>query len=297
MTRTTLTFVAGLEDHLEVFECQANNGYLQNPLASTTYIELYFAPRVPTLTGPPTLPSGSSGKWTCSSANGYPAPTISMRIQDRQYTNEIIVVQSYDVIDRSYTVTGTLNLVPSIDKTGQDLCCDVSYLFDNNDPQSTCLQLTINEKDEDNIIIYVVIGIFAVLVLFVLLILIIRSRRGREKRKDNAHKYVSQQAAFSNQHDNADYSTHRDCDRDYDGLDSNRREMHVYNTSQDNEEYSQYSTIPADHVFVDPNHTNLKRENTYLEPAHSNLKQDHTNLKPDNTYFEPISGNSMTATT
>ncbi|XP_052061923.1 hemicentin-1-like [Mytilus californianus] len=177
VTRTTLTFVAGLEDHLEVFECRANNGYLQNPLASTTYIELYFAPRVPTLTGPSTLLSGSSGKWICSSANGYPAPTISIRIQDRQYTNEIAVVQSYDIIDRSYTVAGTLNLVPSTDKTGQDLCCDVIYLFDNNDPQSTCLQLTINDEDEDTIIIYVVIGIFAVLILFVLLIVMIWYRR------------------------------------------------------------------------------------------------------------------------
>ncbi|CAG2196171.1 HMCN [Mytilus edulis] len=179
VTRTTLTFVAGLEDHLEVFECQAHNDYLQNPLASTTYIELYFAPRVPTLTGPSTLISGSSGKWTCSAANGYPAPTLSMRIQDRQYTNEITVLQSYDIIDKSYTVAGTLNLVPSIDKTGQDLCCDVIYLFGNNDPQSTCLQLTINDEDEDNIIIYVVIGILAMVVLFVvLLVVMIRHRRG-----------------------------------------------------------------------------------------------------------------------
>ncbi|CAC5422035.1 unnamed protein product [Mytilus coruscus] len=38
---TTLTFTAGLEDHLEVFECQADNGILQKPLSSTTYIELY----------------------------------------------------------------------------------------------------------------------------------------------------------------------------------------------------------------------------------------------------------------
>lgn len=38
---TTLTFNAGLDDHLEVFECQADNGILQKPLSSTTYIELY----------------------------------------------------------------------------------------------------------------------------------------------------------------------------------------------------------------------------------------------------------------
>ncbi|VDI83573.1 Hypothetical predicted protein [Mytilus galloprovincialis] len=76
--------------------------------------------------------------------------------------------------------------------------------------------------------------------------------------------------------------------KDYEGLDSNRREMHVFNTPQDHLEYSHYSTIPADHVFVDPNHTNLKRENTYLEPNHSNLKEDHTYLKIDNTYLEPV---------
>ncbi|VDI57906.1 Hypothetical predicted protein [Mytilus galloprovincialis] len=310
VTRITLTFVAGLEDHLEVFECQAHNDYLQNPLASTTYIELYFAPRVPTLTGPSTLISGSSGKWTCSSANGYPAPTLSMRIQDRQYTNEITVLQSYDIIDKSYTVAGTLNLVPSIDKTGQDLCCDVIYLFGNNDPQSTCLQLTINDEDEDNIIIYVVIGILAMLVLFVvLLVVMIRYRIGREKGKDNSNsKYVSQQAAISNQQDTTDNSTHRDRDRDNEGLDSNRREMHVYNTSQDNVEYSHYSTIPADHVFVDPNHThpsilkqnstNLQQDTTYLEPEHYILLTlDNVYLEPDQTYFQPISGNSMTSTT
>lgn len=72
-----------------------------------------------------------------------------MRIQDSQYTNEITVVQSYDVTDKSYTVAGTFILVPSTDNTGQDLCCEVSYLFDNNNPQSTCLQLTINGMLDD----------------------------------------------------------------------------------------------------------------------------------------------------
>lgn len=67
-----------------------------------------------------------------------------MRIQDRHYTNELIVVQSYDVLDRSYTVSGTLHLVPSSDKSGQHFCCDVSNLFNSKAPQSVCLQLTIN---------------------------------------------------------------------------------------------------------------------------------------------------------
>ena len=41
VTTSTLTFTAGLEDHLEVFECQADNGVLNKPLATTTYIEVY----------------------------------------------------------------------------------------------------------------------------------------------------------------------------------------------------------------------------------------------------------------
>ncbi|VDI55713.1 Hypothetical predicted protein [Mytilus galloprovincialis] len=84
--------------------------------------------------------------------------------------------------------------------------------------------------------------------------------------------------------------------------------MHVYNTSQDNVEYSLYSTIPADHVFVDPNHThpsilkqnstNLQQDTTYLEPEHYILlTPDNVYLEPDQTYFQPISGNSMTSTT
>ena len=87
--------------------------------------------------------SGSSGTWTCSSLNGYPAPSISIRIQDQHYTNEFVVVQSYDVIDRSYTVTGTLDVVPLSDKSGQTLCCHVSHLINNKVPQSVCLQLSI----------------------------------------------------------------------------------------------------------------------------------------------------------
>lgn len=101
------------------------------------------APRVPMINGPAKLIAGSSGKWTCSSVNGYPAPTISFRIQDREYTNEITVVQSYDIIDRSYTVVGISNLVPSSDKSGQSLCCGVSHLLDINTPQSICMQLAI----------------------------------------------------------------------------------------------------------------------------------------------------------
>ncbi|XP_052062396.1 peroxidasin homolog [Mytilus californianus] len=250
---TTLTFTASLEDHLEVLECRADNGELSTQLVSTTYIELYFAPRAPIVNGPATLIAGSSGKWTCSSGNGYPAPTISMRIQDRQYTNDLTVVQSYDIIDRSYTVAGTLNLVPSSDKSGQNLCCDVSHLFDINTPQSVCMQLAIEDKEQVHIIIYIMIGIGTV---FLLIILIFCYRKayaiGRGKKREDASKYAPE-AQSSNQYDYEDNTRYPDRDRNFDGLGPNIQEMHVYNTAEDIEENSHYMNIPAD-------------DYTYLEP-------------------------------
>lgn len=38
---TTWTFIASLNVHLEAYECQAENGVLQNPLSSTVFIEVY----------------------------------------------------------------------------------------------------------------------------------------------------------------------------------------------------------------------------------------------------------------
>ncbi|CAG2184798.1 unnamed protein product [Mytilus edulis] len=232
---TSLSFTAGLEDHLEVFECQADNGILKRPLSSTTYIELYYclvilvAPKVPILTGPTNLISGSSGTWTCSSMNGYPAQTISIRIQEQYYTNDLIILQSYDVIDRSYTVTGTLDLVPSSDKNGQNLCCDVSHLFNNKVPQSVCIQLTINDKEEQSIIVYVVIGFVALLLLFVLIIAIVCYRNGSREQRNR--------------------------DRVYYGLDPNQKEeMRVYNIPREDDDYNHYMTIPGD------------LHNTYFQP-------------------------------
>ncbi|CAC5394181.1 unnamed protein product [Mytilus coruscus] len=227
VTTTTLTFTAGLEDHLEVFECQADNGVLKKPLATTTYIELYFSPKVPILTGPTNLISGTSGKWTCSSMNGYPAPTVSMRIQDRYYTNEVIVVQSYNVIDRSYTVAGTLDLVPLSDKSGQNLCCDVSHLFDSKVPQSVCLHLTIDDKEDKNIIIYAVIGLVAVLLLFILMMAVLCNNRNSNP-------------------------PNRNRDRVYNEFNRNREQSHVYD-------------IPQDHRYRDNTHLTITQRTSDLD--------------------------------
>ncbi|XP_076088231.1 neural cell adhesion molecule 2-like isoform X1 [Mytilus galloprovincialis] len=258
---TSLRFTAGLEDHLEVFECQADNGVLKRPLSSTTYIELYFAPKVPILNGPTNLISGTSGKWTCSSMNGYPPPSISMRIQDRHYTNDLIILQSYDVIDRSYTVTGTLDLVPSSDKNGQNLCCDVTHLFNKKVPQSVCIQLTINDEEKQNIIVYVVIGLVALLLLFVLIIAIVCYRNGctiGRSKKGGKHvdrKYESQQTTISNQYESTGNREQRNRDRVYYGLDPNQKEeMRVYNIPREDDDYNHYMTIPGD------------LHNTYFQP-------------------------------
>ncbi|CAC5394182.1 unnamed protein product [Mytilus coruscus] len=145
-----------------------------------------------------------------------------MRIQDQSYTQELIVVHSYDVTDKSYTVTGTLNLVPSSDKSGQNLCCDVSHLFNNKVPQSVCLQLTING-----------------------------SKLGRGKKRENANStYLSQQTIISNQNDSTGNPQHRNGDIDCDGLDPNRQEMHVYKTPED--DYSPHMMVPADNTYFQP---------------------------------------------
>ncbi|VDI50130.1 Hypothetical predicted protein [Mytilus galloprovincialis] len=77
----SLTFTATKNYHLEVLECQVENGVLQNPLSTTKYIEVQFLPESPTLTGPSTLTPGQQGRWTCISANGYPAGVMTIKIK------------------------------------------------------------------------------------------------------------------------------------------------------------------------------------------------------------------------
>ncbi|XP_052061300.1 hemicentin-1-like isoform X5 [Mytilus californianus] len=141
---TSLTFTATLADHLEVYECQAENGVLQNPLTTTKYIEVHFSPDAPTLTGPTTLTPGQQGTWTCISANGYPAGIMTMRNQNKntQFTSEFT---STSVLDqKSYDVTGTLTWSPVIVNNGDTICCDVAHTTTlGNTPQTVCRQITV----------------------------------------------------------------------------------------------------------------------------------------------------------
>ncbi|VDI61137.1 Hypothetical predicted protein [Mytilus galloprovincialis] len=86
---TSLTFTATKDYHLEVVECQAENGVLQNPLTTTKYMEVHFSPESPVLTGPTTLTPGQQGIWTCVSANGYPAEPIAINAPVTQYTPKL----------------------------------------------------------------------------------------------------------------------------------------------------------------------------------------------------------------
>ncbi|CAG2228115.1 HMCN [Mytilus edulis] len=142
---TSLTFTATKDYHLEVVECQAENGVLQNPLTTTKYIEVQFSPQAPTLTGPTTLTPGQQGIWTCVSANGYPAGVMSMRNQNKntQFTTEFT---SSSVLDqKSYDVTGTLIWSPVIVNNGDTICCDVTHTTTSTTPQTVCRQITVSQ--------------------------------------------------------------------------------------------------------------------------------------------------------
>ncbi|XP_076111872.1 uncharacterized protein LOC143080082 isoform X2 [Mytilus galloprovincialis] len=141
---TSLTFTATKDDHLEVYECQAENGVLQNPLSTTKFVEVHYSPDTPTFDGPSNLTPGQQGLWTCMSSNGFPAGVMSMRNQNKntQFTSEFT---SYTVLDqKSYDVTGTLTWSPVIVNNGDTICCDVTHTTTlGSTPQTVCRQITV----------------------------------------------------------------------------------------------------------------------------------------------------------
>ncbi|CAC5361702.1 unnamed protein product [Mytilus coruscus] len=68
---------------------------------------------------------------------------LECRADNDELPNPLVSTTYIALYCRSYKVGGTLKLVPSSDKSGQNLCCDVSHLFDINTPQSVCMQLAI----------------------------------------------------------------------------------------------------------------------------------------------------------
>ena len=104
-------------------------------------------PQTPTLTGPSEVVSGTTETWTCVSKGGNPPPTLSMRIGNTIFNNELSVSSVLDQSTNSYTVTGTLQWAPNGQHNQQILHCDVSHPETlGNTPQTVDLPLTVKCK-------------------------------------------------------------------------------------------------------------------------------------------------------
>ncbi|XP_076091547.1 uncharacterized protein LOC143063333 isoform X5 [Mytilus galloprovincialis] len=139
----TYSFVADEEEHLEVFECQSDNGVLQNPLSRTIFVEVWRPPTMPVLVGPNEVLPGAQTTWTCTSLGGYPAQKMSMRIGNTVFTNELTTNTAYVPATESYTVTGTLLWAPTTANNQQTLFCDVTHAETSSTPQTVSKVLTV----------------------------------------------------------------------------------------------------------------------------------------------------------
>ncbi|CAC5393161.1 unnamed protein product [Mytilus coruscus] len=178
VTTSKLNFIASKEDHLEVFECQVDNKVLQNALVRSIFVELLIPPDPPVINGPSFLISGESGTWTCTSMNGYHAPSISMEIEGKHF-DDITVVSKYDTSSKSYIVTGSINWAPTTANDGQTILCEVRHQTLTS-PQIVGLSIAVNASDTFPTriplfateltwgeIVAIVLGIFFFLLLFV----------------------------------------------------------------------------------------------------------------------------------
>lgn len=138
------SFTASMNEHLAVFECQSDNGVLQNPLTRTKFVEVYRKPTAPVLTGPTNVVPGTPTTWTCVSERGYPVQTMTMRIGTTTFTSQQFTTESpYILAEKTYTVTGTLNWAPTVANNGQILTCEVTHPQTNSPPQTATLPLTV----------------------------------------------------------------------------------------------------------------------------------------------------------
>ncbi|XP_052093030.1 hemicentin-1-like isoform X16 [Mytilus californianus] len=139
----TYSFTASSREHLEVFECQSENGVLQNPLSRTKFVEVYRPPITPVLVGPTDIQPGTLTTWTCTSEGGYPLQTMAMRIGNSVFSTELTTNSA--LVSESYTVTGTLSWAPTTANNGQTLFCDVYHpeTLGQNNPQTVSKLLTV----------------------------------------------------------------------------------------------------------------------------------------------------------
>ena len=64
--------------------------------------------------------------------------------------NQVVIETLFYTATKSYTVTGKVTWTPTFDNNGQSLCCDVYHAetLGKNNPQTVCLQLTVQCKKE-----------------------------------------------------------------------------------------------------------------------------------------------------
>ena len=96
--------------------------------------------------GPTDLVAGNPGTWTCTSSNGYPAGTMTIKNTN---TGVTFTSPEYSSVStpvnggRSFTVTGTLNWSPALSNNGNQLCCEVAHPTTISTPQSVCKTLNV----------------------------------------------------------------------------------------------------------------------------------------------------------
>ncbi|CAC5372891.1 unnamed protein product [Mytilus coruscus] len=146
-TLNSFTFTAVAKDHLKVFECQTENGVLQNPLSRTQFIRVHRTPNPPILTGPTTIVAGVLTKWTCRSEEGYPMQSMSMRLGNASFGRGF-TSNSRLIGLKSYTVIGTLYWAPSTLNDKHMLYCDVYHkeTLGANTPQTVGLLLSVKSN-------------------------------------------------------------------------------------------------------------------------------------------------------
>ncbi|XP_052092440.1 cell adhesion molecule DSCAML1-like [Mytilus californianus] len=84
-------------------------------------------PQTPVLTGPASVLSGTSNTWTCVSTGGYPEQTMSIRVDNSVFRNDVTFNTVYDESSKTYRVTGTLVWSPTTTYNGETLYCDVLH--------------------------------------------------------------------------------------------------------------------------------------------------------------------------
>ncbi|CAG2188121.1 CHRNA3 [Mytilus edulis] len=140
----TYSFTASDAEHLAVYECQSENGVLQNPLSRTKFVEVYRSPTPPRLTGPTSVVPGTSTTWTCTSEGGYPIQTMTMRKGNTQFSSsQFTTTTQFVTSSQSYTVVGTLRFPPTTADDGQILYCDVLHAETSSTPQTVSLPLSV----------------------------------------------------------------------------------------------------------------------------------------------------------